>query len=281
MLKDYLKEKNLSMYKVSKESGVPYSTLNDLVNGRVKIDSCKVSLFLHLSQYLGISMDQLYSVITDGVIEGQNPTNTEISKAKGAEAKEEIIVLPDFEKILNDRLAPEEYIGKSVENKKSLLELMAVTAKKDDENDFDHLRRICKKGKMPEDLFRKGLAYIIMTDYILAQQGRSVENVFIETDANGALRRFVLPESTGNVLFLKQDVKNDNIENLDISFLKKKERKLLKLVADKDIINKEKLLTKEELEKLLSESNLPAKKIKKVCTLYQKRLSLFMLWLDE
>ena len=87
MLKDYLKEKNLSMYKVSKESGVPYSTLNDLVNGRVKIDSCKVSLFLHLSQYLGISMDQLYSVITDGVIEGQNPTNTEISKTKGAEAK--------------------------------------------------------------------------------------------------------------------------------------------------------------------------------------------------
>ena len=44
MLKEYLKKKNKSIYALSKESGVAYSTLNDLANGKVDINQCKVSL---------------------------------------------------------------------------------------------------------------------------------------------------------------------------------------------------------------------------------------------
>jgi len=47
------------------------------------------------------------------------------------------------------------------------------------------------------------------------------------------------------------------------------ELKLLKLVAEKSVIEKEKLPAKEELEKLLLESNLSSKKIKKICNWYQ------------
>lgn len=314
MLKDYLNEKKISMYKVSKESGVPYSTLNDLVNGRVDIDSCKVALFLRLSRYLGMSMDALYDVISGGqTSDHQYQNNLEISITASAspncdtsklpatpnasdkdrlEVPSSDILLPDFEALLHERFAPGKYIAKAAENKQSVLQLMISSDRKEDENDFDFLRRICKKGKMPDDVFKKGFAYIVITDYLLMQQGRSLENVFIETEDNGDFKRFVIPSSTGKILFLERDTESgalisekaakfDDVTNLDISFLKKKERKLLKLVAEKSVIEKEKLPAKEELEKLLTESNLSSKKIKKICNWYQERLDALLLWMEE
>ena len=49
MLKDHLKEKQISIYSMSKACGIPYSTLNDLANGKVDIDNCKVGLLLKIS----------------------------------------------------------------------------------------------------------------------------------------------------------------------------------------------------------------------------------------
>ena len=294
MLKNYLEEKKLSMYKVSKEGGIPYSTLNDLVNGRVEIENCKVSLLLQLSEYLGLSLDEIYAVVKTGSIPDEIPKAVEVS-ASGQNIESELQApandsdtaspavkeLPDFESLLHEKLAPGQYIAVSSDNKESLLQLIISADRKEDENDFDHLRRICKKGGMAEDAFKKGLAYIIMTDYILAQQNRSIENVFIETDENGTLKRFVLPEPTGAVLFLNKDPKNDEITNRDITFLKKKERKLLKLVADKSVISIDLLPSKDDLEKLLAESDMPGKKIKKICSFYQERISAFASWMAE
>ena len=42
--------------------GIPYSTVNDLVNGKVDITNCKVSLLKRLSEQLGMSMDAMYSI---------------------------------------------------------------------------------------------------------------------------------------------------------------------------------------------------------------------------
>ena len=295
MLKDYLNEKKLSMYKVSKEGGIPYSTLNDLVNGRVEIENCKVSLLLQLANYLGLSLDEIYAVtkgagseikiktseIASGKAISANcieiSTDEQKPEAEASESKRH----PDFETLLHEALEPGEYIAKAPENKKSLFELMVSAERKEDENDFDFLRRICKKGGMAEDVFKKGLAYIIMTDYILAQQNRLLENVFIETDGNGTLKRFVLPQPTGAVLFLDKEPKNDEIINRDIAFLKKKERKLLKLVADKSVIDLYQLPSKEDLEKLFAESDMQSKKIRKICGYYQERISAFTGWMAE
>ena len=60
MLKSYLESINRSIYSVSKESGIPYSTLNDIVNNKVDIGNCKVSILRSLSKVLGISMDEIY-----------------------------------------------------------------------------------------------------------------------------------------------------------------------------------------------------------------------------
>ena len=62
MLKDYLNKNHMSVYSVSKAAGIPYSTMNDLVNGKVEISNCKVNLLKRLSDYLGRTMDELYSI---------------------------------------------------------------------------------------------------------------------------------------------------------------------------------------------------------------------------
>lgn len=62
MLKDYLTERNKSIYGVSKECGVPYSTLNDFVNGKVKASECRAGMIRDVARTLGISMDELYDI---------------------------------------------------------------------------------------------------------------------------------------------------------------------------------------------------------------------------
>jgi len=62
-LKEYLKENNISMYSLSKQSGIAYSTINDLVNGKVDVDNCKVSVLRGLSSCIGIGMEELYKLL--------------------------------------------------------------------------------------------------------------------------------------------------------------------------------------------------------------------------
>jgi len=69
MLKDYLKENNKSIYALSKESGVAYSTLNDLANGKVDINQCKVSLVRSLSQALGLSLEEIIRICSSEEID--------------------------------------------------------------------------------------------------------------------------------------------------------------------------------------------------------------------
>ena len=58
MLKKYLKEQGKTIYALSRESGVAYSTLNDLANGKVEIEQCKVSLLRRMSAALGVSLEE-------------------------------------------------------------------------------------------------------------------------------------------------------------------------------------------------------------------------------
>ena len=41
-LKDILSEKKISLYQFSKETGIPYSTLSDIINEKTNIDTCTI-----------------------------------------------------------------------------------------------------------------------------------------------------------------------------------------------------------------------------------------------
>ena len=84
MLKEYLKQKNISIYSLSKKAKIPYSTLNDLCNNKVEIDNCKVKILVNIANALNISMKTLYDICTnkENTIKVQDTVATIIVKNK-------------------------------------------------------------------------------------------------------------------------------------------------------------------------------------------------------
>ncbi len=62
MLKSFLRDRNISLYKLSKASGVPYSTLNDLANLKLTVDNIKSGQLKAMADVLDIDMDGLYEI---------------------------------------------------------------------------------------------------------------------------------------------------------------------------------------------------------------------------
>lgn len=62
MIKEYLKKQNISIYELSKKSGVPYSTVNDLCNGKVLIENCKFGMVKKLADALFLSLEEFYDI---------------------------------------------------------------------------------------------------------------------------------------------------------------------------------------------------------------------------
>jgi len=61
MLKDIIFDKGVSIYKLSKKSGVAYTTLNDLCNGRTSVKKCSVETIYKIAQVLDVTMESIIS----------------------------------------------------------------------------------------------------------------------------------------------------------------------------------------------------------------------------
>lgn len=60
MLKDLLEKRNMTIYAMSKKSGIPYSTVSYLVRGKTPYENCSVQTFKSIADTLGMSMNELY-----------------------------------------------------------------------------------------------------------------------------------------------------------------------------------------------------------------------------
>ena len=63
MFKEYLKERKLSVYKLSEISNVPYTTLNELINGKKSIEDCKIKTIENIAKALNCSIETLLSLL--------------------------------------------------------------------------------------------------------------------------------------------------------------------------------------------------------------------------
>ena len=63
-LQTVLNERGMSMYRLSKLSGVPKTTVLDICAGRSSIESCNAKTVLLLSKALGCSMEELMAIDT-------------------------------------------------------------------------------------------------------------------------------------------------------------------------------------------------------------------------
>lgn len=60
-INDILKEKRMSVYALSKQSGIPQSTIRDICSGKTKLRKCSVENALKISRVLDVSVEDLAS----------------------------------------------------------------------------------------------------------------------------------------------------------------------------------------------------------------------------
>lgn len=58
-LDQQLRQKNMTIYRLSKESGVPYATLNDICNGKTRLEKCSAETVYRIAHALDITMESL------------------------------------------------------------------------------------------------------------------------------------------------------------------------------------------------------------------------------
>jgi len=58
-INELLEQKNMTKYRLSKESGVPHTTINDICNGRVRIENCSAGTLYKLTQVLDVTVEDL------------------------------------------------------------------------------------------------------------------------------------------------------------------------------------------------------------------------------
>lgn len=64
MLKLLLEEKNLSLYRLEKESHISHATISDLYNEKSDVRKCSAELIFKIANTLNMDMSELYSYLT-------------------------------------------------------------------------------------------------------------------------------------------------------------------------------------------------------------------------
>ena len=60
-----LQQKNMTIYRLSKESGVPYATLNDICNGKTRLEKCSAETVYRIAHALDTPMDNLLAPLME------------------------------------------------------------------------------------------------------------------------------------------------------------------------------------------------------------------------
>ena len=60
-----IQDKHISIYRLAKNSGIPYATVNDICNHRTRLEKCSGETIYKLAQALNISMEELLSPYID------------------------------------------------------------------------------------------------------------------------------------------------------------------------------------------------------------------------
>lgn len=58
-IRELLEQKNMSRYRLSKESGVAQATIADIVSGKARIEKCSADTLYRIAKTLGVTMESL------------------------------------------------------------------------------------------------------------------------------------------------------------------------------------------------------------------------------
>ncbi len=58
-IREMLKNKNMTVYRLAKDSGLPYATVNDICSGKAQLEKCSAETVYKIAHTLNISMEDL------------------------------------------------------------------------------------------------------------------------------------------------------------------------------------------------------------------------------
>ena len=61
--KDALNDSGMTMYSLSKQTGLPYTTINRLVNEKLSINNCNAGAVFKIASALGVQMEVLMMIL--------------------------------------------------------------------------------------------------------------------------------------------------------------------------------------------------------------------------
>lgn len=59
MIKELLNNKKISIYRLAKESGIAYATINDICNGKTRLEKCSAETIYRIAKVLDVSMESI------------------------------------------------------------------------------------------------------------------------------------------------------------------------------------------------------------------------------
>ena len=153
---------------------------------------------------------------------------------------------------------------------------------KGDKSSFEHLIDVASKHGADRELLRAGLEYQIMTDYILSNVDRHMENIGFLRDADTLKIISMAPIfDSGRSLFANSVAAStdEEFDSIEINSFEQTESALLRLVTDKGLVDPSKILPPERIETLYrKDSKISEYRVGAVRRAYEKKLAMFEKW---
>lgn len=161
----------------------------------------------------------------------------------------------------------------------SAYDVVASEKKPNDVSYFEHFIKLCKKYGLEEDVLRKYLDYMILSDFVLSGRDRHLGNISILRDAETL--QFAMPApiyDSGKCLFVQDSVPSGDKGLLSIrteSFAGE-ELRLLELVSDRNLLDVTKLPSRSFVEDIYGlDSQIDDKRINLIGEGYERKIELF------
>lgn len=164
----------------------------------------------------------------------------------------------------------------------SAWEIITSEKMRNDESYYEFFIRICSKYGADEMQLRKDLEYQIMSDYILTNRDRHLNNIGIIRNAETLKFIRMAPiYDSGKCMFVGKEIPKTamEIQNNNVNSFCNTEFKLLNLVTDKSLLDVSKLPTDEELFRLYkNDSKLSEERIELILKAYNIKVEYFKNW---
>ena len=65
LINELMENKNITKYRLAKDSGIAYTTINDICSGKAQLEKCSAETIYRIAKALGVSMESLIEPCLD------------------------------------------------------------------------------------------------------------------------------------------------------------------------------------------------------------------------